>query len=131
MTNEAIPFEKLRTMDIITYYTCVACKRKVLYQCHSPMLRCQHCHSHFLIEDSVKTINARASIKRADESVLWMTLFTNHLETMLVHYNNITGENEELSTIDEDSLCNLFLVNLRHMIVKMNNSGNVVDIQFN
>lgn len=129
LTIQAIPFEKLHSIDINTYYSCVTCKKKVPFQCGSSMLRCPRCQSRFLVENSTKTINARISIKRGEE-ISWYTLFPSHLEGMLHHYNNKCGANEVLATIDEDTLCNIFLLQ-RGMEMKVNSKGNVVGITFN
>ena len=80
-TNE-VTCDNIQSVDIMVFYNCVTCSKKVQFQQNSPMLRCMNCQSRFLIKNSTKTTTARISVKEGDQTT-WYSLFTSTLENIV------------------------------------------------
>ena len=87
-TNE-ITFDNIQSVDIMVFYNCVTCSKKVQFQQNSPMLRCMNCNSRFLIKNSTKTTTACISVKEGDQTT-WYSLFTSILKGLLKSITKIT-----------------------------------------
>ena len=108
-TNE-VTCENVQTVDIMVFYNCLSCSKKVQFQQSSPMLRFMNCQSRFLAKNATKTTTARISVKTGDQAV-WYSLFTSSLETILERYNREYGEAETIEHKDDDKLCHVFFDN--------------------
>ena len=106
-TNE-ITRDNIQSVDIMVFYNCVSCSKKVQFQQNSPMLRCMNCNSRFLIKNSTKTTTARISVKEGDQTTRY-SLFTSTLEGIIKKYNKDNNEADTTEEIDEDKLCEIIL----------------------
>ena len=87
-TNE-ITCDNIQSVDIMVFYNCVTCSKKVQFRQNSPMLRCMNCNSRFLIKNSTKTTTACISVKEGDQTT-WYSLFTSILKGLLKSITKIT-----------------------------------------
>ena len=126
-TNE-ITCENIQTVDIMVFYNCLTCSKKVQFQQSSPMLRCMNCQSRFLVKNATKTTTARISVKTGDQAV-WYSLFTSSLETIIERYNRDNGEAESIEHIDDDRLCHVILTT-GGIKLRVNSTNTVLGISF-
>ena len=103
-TNE-VTCDNIQSIEIMVFYNCVTCSKKVQFQQNSPMLRCMNCQSRFLIK---KTMTARISVKEGDQTT-WYSLFTSTLKGVVEKYNKDNNEADTIEEIDEDKLCEVIL----------------------
>ena len=126
-TNE-VTCENVQTVDIMVFYNCLSCSKKVQFQQSSPMLRCMNCQSRFLAKNATKTTTARISVKTGNQ-VVWYSLFTSSLETILERYNRENGEAETIEHIDDDKLCHVILTTAG-IKLRVNSNNAVLGISF-
>ena len=126
-TNE-ITCDNIQSVDIMMFYNCVTCSKKVQFQQNSEMLRCMNCQSRFLIKNSTKTTTARVSVKEGDKTA-WYSLFNSTLEGIIEKYNNDNNEAETIEDIDEDKLSEVILTT-KGFKLRVNSTHNVLGISF-
>ncbi|KAK3746098.1 hypothetical protein QZH41_004623 [Actinostola sp. cb2023] len=100
--------DDVQTADVLKYYSCINCMKKVPFRQDSPMLKCTYCQSRFLVKKSTKTTSVRISLK-VDKENKWYTLFSSCLQEIIVKYNKDNICDENLDEIDEDKLCEIIL----------------------
>lgn len=66
-TNE-ITCDNIQSVDLMVFYNCMTCSKKVQFQQNFPMLRCMTSQSWFLIKNSMKTTTACISVKEGDQT---------------------------------------------------------------
>ena len=66
--------DDIQTAEVLKYYSCVNCMKKVPFRQDSSMLKCANCQSRFLVKKSTKTTSVRISLK-VDGENKWYTLF--------------------------------------------------------
>ena len=126
-TNE-VTCDNIQSVDIMVFYNCVTCSKKVQFQQNSPMLRCMNCQSRFLIKNSTKTTTARISVKEGDQTT-WYSLFTSTLENITEEYNKDNNEADTIEEIDEDKLCEVILTT-KGIKLRVNSTNTVLGISF-
>ena len=126
-TNE-ITCDNIQSVDIMVFYNCVTCSKKVQFQQNSPMLRCMTCQSRFLIKNSTKTTTARISVKKGDQTT-WYSLFTSTLEAIIEKFNKDNNEGDTIEDIDEDKLCEVILTT-KGIKLLVNSTNTVLGISF-
>ena len=126
-TNEVIS-ENIQTVDIMVFYNCPTCSKKVQFQQSSPMFRCMNCQSRFLAKNATKTTTAHIYVKTGNQAV-WYSLFTSSLETILERYNRENGEAESIEHIDDDKLCHVILTTAG-IKLRVNSTNAVLGISF-
>ena len=107
-TNE-ITCDNIQNVNIIVFYNCVTCSKKVQFQQNSPMLRCMNCNSRFLIKNSTKTTTACISVKEGDQTT-WYSLFTSILKGLLKSITKITVAVNSSSTVAQTLYSALLLL---------------------
>ena len=128
LKTNAITCENIQTVDIMVFYNCLTCSKKVQFQQSSPMLRCMNCPSWFLAKNSTKTATGRISLKTGDQAV-WYSLFTSSLETIIERYNRENGEADTIEHIDDDKLCHVILT-AAGIKLRVNSTNAVLGISF-
>ena len=126
-TNE-ITCDNIQSVDIMMFYNCVTCSKKVQFQQNSQMLRCMNCQSRFLIKNSTKTTTARVLVKEGDKTT-WYSLFNSTLEGIIEKYNNDNNEAETIEDIDEDKLSEVILTT-KGIKLRVNSTNTVLGISF-
>ena len=82
--------DDIQTADVLKYYSCVNCMKKVPFRQDSLMLMCANCQSRFLVKKSTKTTSVRISLK-VDGENKWYTLFSSCLQEIVEKYNSETN----------------------------------------
>ncbi len=104
--------KSIRSVEVITFYTCLSCAKRVQSRQDSSMLKCGHCQNYMMIKNCSKTTAARVQVESQD-GVNWYTLFTPTLEQIVKKHNNImaTGATTgEVEGIDADKLSEILLL---------------------
>ncbi|CAB3987820.1 Hypothetical predicted protein [Paramuricea clavata] len=121
----------MTTVEIIDYYSCVKCHKRIQSCPDSKVAKCENCNIRFLLEKSTKNKMARVSMKTSDtEEDQWFSLFNPALQEIINHYN-ITHElerNEALETIEEEKLSEIILLSEDSMTLMVNNANNGVNL---
>lgn len=122
----------MTTVEIIDYYSCVKCHKKIQSRPDSKVAKCESCNIRFLLEKSKKNKMARVSMKTRNnaEEDEWFSLFNSALEEIVNNYN-ITHElerNEALETIEEEKLCEIILLLEDNMTLMVNSANNGVNL---
>ena len=126
-TNE-ITYDNIQSVDIMAFFNCVTCSKKVQFQQNSPVLRCMNCNSQFLIKNSTKTTAASTSVKEGDRTT-WYSLFTSTSEGIIEKYNKDNNEADTIEEIGEDKLCEVILTT-RGMKLRVRSTNTVLGIAF-
>ena len=100
--------DQVLTVEILKYFTCVNCKKKVQSRQESPMLKCTNCNCHFLKDRSTKNTSARISIQE-DGQTSWYTLFTPSIQAIVDHVSTDTTE-KNVEQMDEEELSQVILL---------------------
>jgi len=120
--------DDVQTADVLKYYSCINCMKKVPFRQDSPMLKCTYCQSRFLVKKSTKTTSVRISLK-VDKENKWYTLFSSCLQEIIQKYNKDNSCDENLDEIDEDKLCEIILES-EGMKLTVNHADNVSAVHF-
>ena len=119
--------DDIQTAEVLKYYSCVNCMKKVPFRQDSSMLKCANCQSRFLVK-STKTTSVRISLK-VDGEIKWYTLFSSCLEEIVEKYNSDNKCKENLDEIDEDKLCEIILGG-EGMKLNVNFADSVIGVSF-
>jgi len=114
--------DQVLTVEILKYFTCVSCKKKVQSRQESPVLKC---NCHFLKDRSTKNTAARISIER-DGETSWYTLFTPSIQAIVDNVSTNTNGNN-VDQMDEEELSQVILLckGLKFMVTPTNIITNV------
>ncbi len=116
----AINCQSIQSVEIIAYYSCISCKKRVKFRIDTVILKCDNCSASFLISKSNKSLTARIAVK-IDENISWYSMFTSVLERFVAKYNEKFQKNETIDGIDEDKLSEIILMS-EGMTLHVNNS---------
>ena len=100
--------DQVLTVEILKYFTCVSCKKKVQSRQESSVLKCTNCNCHFLKDRSTKTTAARISID-GDGQTSWYTLFTPSIQAIIDNVSTNTNGNN-VDQMDEEELSQVILL---------------------
>ena len=100
--------DQVLTVEILKYFTCVSCKKKVQSRQESPVLKCINCNCHFLKDRSTKTTAARISVE-GDGQTSWYTLFTPSIQAIVDNVSTNTNGNN-VDQMDEEQLSQVILL---------------------
>ena len=100
--------DQVLTVEILKYFTCVSCKKKVQSRQESPVLKCTNCNCHFLKDRSTKTTAARISVE-GDGQTSWYTLFTPSIQAIVDNVSTNTNGNN-VDQMDEEQLSQVILL---------------------
>lgn len=120
----------IQSVEIIQYYSCVTCAKRVQSRPDSLMAKCDNCRMRFLLEKSKKIITARISTKTAQEQLEWYSLFPSALEDIINNYNNTNSCQKKLETLDEEKLSEIILLAAGMKLVVNNSNNTVNNIKF-
>ena len=120
--------DDIQTAEVLKYYSCVNCMKKVPFRQDSLMLKCANCQSRFLVKKSTKTTSVRISLK-VDGENKWYTFFSSCLQEIVEKYNSDNKCNENLDEIDEDKLCEIILGG-EGMKLSVNFADSVIGVSF-
>lgn len=114
------------TAEILNYFTCINCKKKVQSRQESPVLKCTNCNCHFLNDRSTKNMAARISVER-DGKTSWYTMFTPSIQAIVDHVSTNTADKKSLDQMDEVELSRIILLSkgLKFTITPANVIANV------
>lgn len=117
--------DQVLTVEILKYFTCVSCKKKVQSRQELPVLKCTNCNCHFLKDRSTKNTAARISIQ-GDGETSWYTLFTPSIQAIVDNVSTNTNENNT-DQMDEEELSQVILLckGLKFMVNPTNKITNV------
>ena len=120
--------KSIRSVEVITFYTCISCGKRVQSRQDSAMLKCGHCQNYMMIKTCSKTTAARVQVETND-AVNWYTLFTPTLECIVRKYNMATGSSTgDVGEIDADKLSEILLLTNAMKLKLMKDS--VVGVEF-
>ena len=124
--------DDIQSVDIIHYYSCVACSKRVQSLPDSVMIKCDYCRVRFLLKKSKRTTTARICIRASDNQPQWFSLFPTALEEIIAKYG---GDNaclplETLDQIDDEKLSEIILVAQGMKLIVNNSSNNVNNVKF-
>ena len=100
--------DQVLTVEILKYFTCVSCKKKVQSRQESPVLKCTNCNCHFLKDRSTKTTAARISVE-GDGQTSWYTLFTPSIQAIVDNVSTNTNGNN-VDQMDEEQLSQVIVL---------------------
>lgn len=129
LKTHEIVCDDIQTAEVLKYYSCINCMKKVPFRQDSPMLKCAHCQSRFLVKKSTKSTTVRIYLK-VDKENKWYTLFSSCLQEIIEKYNKDNNCCENLDEIDEDKLCEIILESEGQMKLTVNFSDNVKAVRF-
>ena len=118
--------DQVLTVEILKYFTCVSCKKKVQSRQESSVLKCTNCNCHFLKDRSTKTTAARISID-GDGQTSWYTLFTPSIQAIIDNVSTNTNGNN-VDQMDEEELSQVILLckGLKFTVTPTNIITNVI-----
>lgn len=120
--------DDVQIAEVLKYYSCVNCMKKVPFRQDSSMLKCANCQSRFLVKKSTKTTSVRISLQ-VDGENKWYTLFSSCLQEIVKKYNSGNKCNENLDKVNEDKLCEIILRS-EGMKLNVNFADSVVGVSF-
>lgn len=125
--TKEIPCDDIQSVNILQFYSCVGCSKRVQSRPDSVMTKCDNCQVRFLLAKSQKSITARICIKATDDQLQWFSLFPPALEEIVAKYAN--DPFARLETLDEEKLSEIILL-ASGMKLIVNNSNVVNNVKF-
>ena len=120
------------SVDIVTFYTCVSCGKRVQARHDSNVLKCTHCRNYQMAKASQKTTAARIKVQTSNGDE-WYTLFTSCLQAIVDNYKAHLPQRDvpiapSLQEMDEDKRSEIVLLS-NNLKLKVRNEP-VVSLEF-
>ena len=122
-----ISCKSLQSVEILKFFKCVKCAKKVQTRKDSALLKCDSCHCRFLAKNCTSSTLAKMTLKDSNEQLKCYTLFPENLKAIINKHNDNNNCFDELDEMDEDKLCEIILTS-EDMKLIVNANDNIVKI---